>query len=109
MPPLLLGALLLAFPLPAPHVTLSPPPAPLTAGRAWGSSLRVVPASAGRPAVLAEQGSRQTRAAVRPAGRGRFAVRLTLPLPGRWHVVAVVGGRRLPLLDVSVRPSLAPA
>jgi sugar lactone lactonase YvrE len=78
-------------------------------GAAWTGTLRVTPASAGRPSLLARRGPRSVTARTVAAGKGRFRARLVFPASGRWTFAARLGGRTFPLGAVTVRPTQRPA
>jgi YVTN family beta-propeller protein len=92
-----------------PRASLSAPPQPLDAGVAWNATLSVRPAPASRPAVVARQvGGRALTFATRKLAPGRFRVRLVLPEPGRWSLIARVGRARVALRAVTVAPQPPP-
>ena len=94
---------LLAGATTAPRVTISAPPRPLVAGKAWNATLVVKPAPRKSPKVVARPPSgRALVFGTKRAGRGRYKVRLVLPRTGRWTVSARVGHRLRSLRKVNV-------
>ena len=74
-----------------------------TAGTPWTARLAVVPASAGRPSLLARNGAARRTATVARIGPGRYRARLVFPAPGRWRLEARVAKRTFGLGAVTVR------
>ena len=96
---------LLAGTAAAPHATISAPPRPLVAGRAWNATVTVRPAPRRSPKVVARPPSGRTMVfGTRRVGRGRYKVRLVLGRPGRWTVSARIGRRSRVLRKVNVSP-----
>jgi hypothetical protein len=92
---------------PGPRATISPPPRPLTAGRAWNATLVVNPAPGKAPRVVARPPSgRSLVFRTRRVRRGTYRVRLVLKRPGRWTISARIGAhtRRLRSVTVSSLP-----
>jgi hypothetical protein len=100
---------LLAVAAPGPRATISAPPRPLTAGRAWNATLAVKPPPRMAPLVIARPPSgRSLVFRTRRVARGKYKVRLVLPRVGRWTVSTRLGGRSRVLRTVNVRPSPPP-
>ena len=100
---------LLAVVAQGPHATLSAPPRPLIAGRAWNATLVVKPAPKKSPKVVARPPTgRALVFSTKRAGRGRYKARLVLPRTGRWTVSARIGKRSRVLRTVNVSPLPAP-
>lgn len=78
------------------------------AGERWAGTVRVAPASAGRPTVVADGPGGRLRARGTRAGSGRWRVALTFSRAGRWRLSARVGRRTLGLGAVTVRPGFRP-
>jgi hypothetical protein len=96
---------LLAGAAPGPHATLSAPPRPLIAGRAWNATLVVKPAPLKAPRVVARPPSgRSLVFRTRRVGRGKYKVRLVLKRAGRWTVSMRIGSRTRKLRSVTVSP-----
>jgi hypothetical protein len=96
---------LLAGAAPAPRATISAPPRPLVAGKAWNATLVVRPAPRAKPRIVARpQSGRSLVFGTRRVVRGRYKVRLVLPRVGRWTVSARIGARSLVLRKVTVSP-----
>ena len=95
---------LLAGVAPAPRATITAPPRPLVAGKAWNATLVVKPAPRKSPKVVARSPSgRAVVFATRRVGRGRYKVRLVLDT-GRWTLSARIGRRTRVLRRVTVSP-----
>jgi sugar lactone lactonase YvrE len=71
----------------------------------WRATLRVSPAAAGRPAVVARRARSRVPARVGRIGAGRYRVALFFPAAGRWSLSARVGRRTFRLGAVAVRPA----
>ena len=96
---------LLALAAPGPHATISAPPRPLIAGRAWNATLVVRPVPRTRPKIVARPPSgRSLVFSTRRVGRGKYTVRLVLRRVGRWTVSARIGRRTRVLRKVTVSP-----
>ena len=96
---------LLAGAAPAPRATITAPPRPLVAGKAWNATLVVRPAPRKRPKVVARPPSgRALVFATRRVGRGRYKARLVLNRAGRWTISARIGKRTRVLRKVTVSP-----
>jgi streptogramin lyase len=94
---------------PAPRATISAPPRPLIAGRAWNATLVVKPVPRTKPRVIARPPSgRSLVFGTRRAGRGKYRVRLVLPRVGRWTISARMGPRTRVLRKVTVSPLTPP-
>ncbi|HEY7148483.1 MAG TPA: hypothetical protein VH420_03470 [Gaiellaceae bacterium] len=100
---------LLAGAAPAPRATITAPPRPLVAGKAWNATLVVRPAPRTSPKVVARPPSgRSLVFRSRRVGRGRYKVRLVLTRTGRWTISARIGTRSRVLRKVNVRPPPPP-
>ena len=96
---------LLAGASPAPRATISAPPRPLIAGRAWNATIVVKPAPRAKPVVVARPPSgRSLSFSTRRVGRGKYRVRIVLKRVGRWKVSARIGKRNRALRAVTVSP-----
>lgn len=96
---------LLAGAAPAPRATITAPPRPLVAGKAWNATLVVRPAPRKRPKVVARPPSgRALVFATRRVGRGRYKARLVLNRAGLWTISARIGKRTRVLRKVTVSP-----
>jgi DNA-binding beta-propeller fold protein YncE len=90
---------------PAPRATISAPPRPLVAGRAWNATVVVKPAPRAKPVVVARPPSgRSLSFSTRRVGRGKYKVRIVLKRVGRWTVYARIGKRNRALRSVTVSP-----
>jgi sugar lactone lactonase YvrE len=78
------------------------------AGERWTATLRVSPASLGRPTLHARKASARLSARGTRVSAGRWRVTLRLPSAGRWTLSARVGRRSFPLGAVSVRADIRP-
>src|SRR4051812_30342190 len=101
--------LLAALPAAPPTVTLGPHPARAVAGTPWSAPLRVQPAAAGRPQVRATTQGHHAVVVTVAGGQGRYRLRVTFPVTGRWQVSARLAGRQVTLARVTVRPAPPPA
>jgi hypothetical protein len=100
---------LLAGAAPGPRATISPPPRPLIAGRAWNATLVVKPAPGKAPRLVARPpAGRALVFPTRRVGRGKYRARLVLKRPGRWTVSARIGVRTRRLRSVTVSSLPAP-
>ena len=85
--------------------SLSAPPRPLIAGKAWNATLVVRPEPRARPVVIARPPTgRAVTFSSKRIGRGRYRVRLVLKRSGRWQLAARIGKSSTRLRAVTVRP-----
>lgn len=91
----------------SPSVGLTGPRAAVAGGR-WTATLRVSPASLGRPTLVARRASARLSARGTRRSAGNWRVALSFPTAGRWTLSARVGRRSFPLGAVTVRPGSRP-
>jgi sugar lactone lactonase YvrE len=75
------------------------------AGTNWRATLRVRPAAAVRPALVARLSRSRVTARVARVAAGRYRVSVAFPAAGRWSLTARVGRRTFRLGSVTVRPA----
>jgi hypothetical protein len=100
---------LLAGATTGPQVTISAPPRPLVAGKAWNATLVVKRAPRSKLLVVARPpAGRSLVFGTRRVGRGKYRVRIVLKQVGRWTLSARIGSRNRVLRKVTVSPLPAP-
>ena len=92
----------------SPRVSLTSPRSGLTAGRPWTAVVRVRGVRPARVALTATLGRRRVAASARRWRSDRYRVRLVFPAPGRWHLAARIGRKRVRLGTVAVRAAIRP-
>jgi len=92
-----------------PQATISAPPRPMVAGKAWNATLVLKKAPRSNPVVVARPSSGRSLAfATRRIGRGKYRARIVLAQVGRWTLSARIGSHTRVLRKVTVSPQAPP-